>query len=160
MDPIIPESEEHHVREIMTRDVIKVHPEASVSEIARLMSENSISGLPVVDEKDAVLGVVTELDMVLRNTHFKLPAFFTWLDATIYFESSQHIQQRLQRMLGVTAREIMSQPAITIGADATIEELAEIMVDRHVNPIPVIDRGRLAGIVSRADIIRLMVKDA
>ncbi|MBZ5496769.1 MAG: CBS domain-containing protein [Acidobacteriia bacterium] len=160
MDPIVPEAEEYHVRDIMTRAVIKVGPETSVSEIARLMAEHHASGLPVVDEEDRVLGVVTDLDLVVRNTRFKLPAFFTLLNATIYFESAGHIRERLHHMLGTTAREIMSEPPITITADATIEELAEIMLGRHVNPIPVIEEGRLIGIVSRYDIIRSMAKGA
>jgi CBS domain-containing protein len=97
---------------------------------------------------------------VVRNTRFKLPAFFTLLDATIYLESPAHVRQRLQHMLGITAREIMSAPAITIHADATIEELAEIMVNRKVNPIPVVQGERLVGIVSRADVVRAMARGA
>jgi CBS domain-containing protein len=159
MDPIVPEAGQYHVRDIMTRDVIKIHPETSVSEIARLMYEHHASGLPVVDDKDQVLGVVTDLDIVVRNTRFKLPAFFTLLNATIYLESPGHIRERLQHMLGTTAREVMSEPVI-IRADATIEELAEIMVGRRVNPIPVVDEGRLIGIVSRFDIIRSMAQGA
>jgi CBS domain-containing protein len=159
MDPIIPESEQYHVQDIMTRDVVKAGPEASVSEIARLMYEHHLTGVPVVDEAGRVLGIVTELDIVVRNTRFKLPAFFTLLNATIYLESPAHIRERLQHMLGTTAREIMS-PATTIHPEATIEELAEIMVGRHVNPVPVVGEGRLIGIVSRYDIIRAMAKGA
>jgi len=160
MDPIVPESERYRVRDIMTRDVIKVRADTSVSEIARLMFEHHASGLPVVDESDRVLGVVTELDMVVRNTRLKLPAFFTLLNATIYFESAGHFRERLHHMLGTTAREIMTESPITITADATIEELAEIMVGRRVNPIPVVENGLLIGIVSRYDVIRSMARGA
>jgi CBS domain-containing protein len=159
MDPIVPESGQYRVRDLMTREVVKVSPETSVSEIAKLMSEHHASGLPVVDSDDHVLGVVTELDIVVRNTRFKLPAFFTLLNATIYLESPGHIRERLQHMLGSTAREIMSDPAI-ITADATIEELAEIMVGQRANPIPVVEDGRLIGIVSRFDIVRSMAQGA
>jgi CBS domain-containing protein len=156
MNQIIPESEKRHVRDIMTTDVVKVHPDTSVSEIARLMSEHDISGLPVVDENDQVLGVVTELDMIVRNTRFKMPAFIAFLDAIIYLETPGHYRERVERVLGTTAREIMSEPAVTIEPGAAIEELAELMVERRMNPIPVVEAGRLVGIVSRSDIIRLM----
>ena len=136
MDPIIPESEQYRVRDIMTRDVVKISPETSVSDIARLMFEHHLSGLPVVDGEDRVLGVITELDMVVRNTRFKLPAFFTLLNATIYLESPAHIRERLHHMLGTTASEIMSAPAVTITADATIEELAELMMGAASIPSP------------------------
>lgn len=158
MDPINPEPTQYRVRDIMTRDIVKVRPGTSVSDIALLMSQHRISGVPVVDEQDRVLGVVTELDMVVRNTRFKLPAFFTLLNATIYLETPAHIKERLHHMLGLTAREIMSEKAMTITADASIEDLAELMVGRLANPLPVIENGRLAGIVSRSDIVRWMAK--
>jgi CBS domain-containing protein len=156
MDAIVPESRQYLVRDIMTREVIKVGPEANVGSVARIMSEARVSGLPVVDGDERVLGVITELDLVIRNTRFKLPAFFTLLNATIYLESPAHIRERLQHMLGTTAREVMSAPAVVIGGDATIEQLAELMVQRRVNPVPVVDDERLVGIVSRADIVRSM----
>ena len=158
MDPTIPEPTQYFVRDIMTRDIVKVRPDTSVSDIALLMSQHRISGIPVVDEQDRVLGVVTELDMVVRNTRFKLPAFFTLLNATIYLETPAHIKERLHHMLGLTAREIMSEKAMTITADASIEDLAELMVGRQANPIPVVENGGLAGIVSRSDIVRWMAK--
>jgi len=158
MDPTTPEPTRCYVRDIMTRDIVKVTPGTSVSDIALLMSQHRISGVPVVDEQDRVLGVVTELDMVVRNTRFKLPAFFTLLNATIYLEPPAHIKERLHHMLGLTAREIMSEKAMTITVDASIEDLAELMVGRQANPIPVVEDGRLAGIVSRSDIVRWMVK--
>lgn len=158
MATINPESGTGRVRDIMTRDVLSVSPDASVSEIARLMWEHNVSGVPVVDENRQVLGMVTELDLVVRNTRFKLPGFFTLLDATIYFETPAHIRERLKHILGITAGEIMSHPAATIAADATITDLAELMVDRRVTPVPVVENGRLVGIVSRADIVRLMAQ--
>ncbi len=158
MNPIIPEPTQYFVRDIMTRDIVKVRPDTSVSDIALLMSQHRISGVPVVDEQDRVLGVVTELDMVVRNTRFKLPAFFTLLNATIYLETPAHIKERMHHMLGLTAGEIMSEKAMTVTTDASLEDLAELMVGRQANPIPVVENGRLAGIVSRSDIVRWMAK--
>jgi CBS domain-containing protein len=158
MDAILPEPTKYFVRDIMTRDIVKVMPDTSVSEIALLMSQHRISGVPVVDEQDRVLGVVTELDMIVRNTRFKLPAFFTLLNATIYLETPAHLKERLHHMLGLTAREIMSEKVMTVTADASIEDLAELMVGQRANPIPVVENGRLAGIVSRSDIVRWMAK--
>ncbi len=158
MNESMPDIEKRRVRDIMTTNVIKVYPDTSVDKIAQLMIEHDISGLPVVDENDRVLGVVTELDLIVRNTRFKMPAFIAFLDAIIYLETPGHFRERIQHMLGTTAREIMSEPAVTISPDATIEELAELMVDRRVNPIPVVENGRLVGIVSRSDIIRLMAE--
>src|SRR6185503_4900326 len=69
----------------------KVHPDTRVSEIARLMSQHGVSGLPVVDAADRVVGIVTELDMMVRNTHFELPQFIFIFDAMIPLETPGHI---------------------------------------------------------------------
>lgn len=159
MSDTVPESAKRRVGNIMTTDVVKVNPETSVNQIARLMSDRQISGLPVVDDNGQVLGVITELDMIVRNTRFKIPAFFTILDAIIYLERPSQVRKRLEHMLGTTAREIMSSPAFTVSPEATLEELAELMVERRMNPIPVVKANRLVGIVSRSDIIRLMAQD-
>jgi CBS domain-containing protein len=139
--------------------VITVSLTTPVSEIARLMRDNNIGGVPVVDEAGHVVGVVTELDMIVRNTRFKMPAFFTILDMIFYLETPSHYEERLEHILGTTAEEIMSEPAKTISPNATIEQLAEMMVGRRMNPIPVVDNERLVGIVSRSDIVRLMAKE-
>ena len=155
----IPDSAKKRVGDIMSTDVVTVSPDTPVYQIARLMSKHDISGLPVVDENERVLGVITELDMIVRNTRFKVPNFIMVLDSIIYLETPKHFQERLQHVLGVTAREIMSQPAVTIAPDATIEELAGVMVDRRMNPLPVVENDRLVGIISRSDIIRLMAQE-
>lgn len=147
------------VGDIMTTEVMAVQPETRVDEIARLMSQYNISGLPVIDSNNYVVGVVTELDMIVRNTHFKLPGFIFIFDNMIPLEMPGHYRDRLEKVLGTTAGEIMSEPAVTISPAATIEELAELMVDRRMNPIPVVEDDRLVGIVSRSDIIRLMAED-
>jgi len=152
------ETANRRVGDIMTKTVVKVYPDTPVSQIARLMSENDVSGLPVVDHEDHVLGVIKELDLIIRNTRFKLPTFFMILDQLVYLETPKH-RKRLEHMLGTTAEEIMSKPAQTIAPEATIDELAELMVDRRMNPVPVVQDSRLVGIVSRSDIVRLMARE-
>lgn len=151
--------QQRRVGDIMTKEVISVQPNTRVDEIARLMSQHHISGMPVVDADNYVVGVVTELDMIVRNTHFKLPSFIFIFDNMIPLEMPGHYRERLEKVLGTTAHEIMSEPAVTISPNATIEELAELMVGRRMNPIPVVEDDRLVGIVSRSDIVRLMAED-
>ncbi len=155
----LPESAKKRVGDIMNTNVITVQPTTRVSRIAHLMSENDISGLPVVDEKDEVIGVITELDMIVRNARFKMPTYFVILDSIIYLERPKHFNERLQHVLGTTAEEIMSKPPVTISPNSTIEELAGIMVDRRMNPIPVVEDNTLVGIVSRSDIISMMAHE-
>ncbi len=152
----LPESATKRVRDIMVTKVTTVQLSTSVNKIAHLMSDNNISGLPVINDNDEVVGVITEVDLIVRNARFKMPTYFVILDSIIYLERPKHFQERLQHMLGTTAEEIMSKPPSTITPDSSIEDLASLMVDRRMNPIPVVENGKLVGIVSRSDIVRMM----
>lgn len=147
------------VRDLMTSEVVFVPPEAPVSRIARLMHDRAISGIPVVDEDRRVVGMVTDLDLIVRNTRLEPPAFFQILDGRIPLETPGHYQKRLQHMLGTHARDVMTEDVVTIGPDDEVEALAALMVKRRVNPVPVVEAGVLVGVVSRADVIRLMARE-
>jgi len=146
------------VSEIMTTEVVTVEPETTVNLIARLMASRGVSGMPVVDA-GRVVGIVTEQDLVLRNTRLDPPPFFRFLDAQIPLESPAHFEKRLRQMLGTRARDVMTEEVVSVAPDTEVEELARLMVERRVNPVPVIEAGRLVGIVSRADLIRMMARD-
>jgi CBS domain-containing protein len=148
------------VRDIMTTDVVTVRRDTSVNDIAKLMGERDISGIPVVDEAHHVLGIVTELDMIVRNTRLEMPAFVQVLDlARIPLERPGHYRDRLRHMLGTHAADIMTENVVTIGPDDEVEDLAEVMVKRRFNPVPVVENRVLVGIVSRADLIRMMARE-
>jgi len=147
------------VRDIMISDVVAVTAEAPVNRIAQLMCERGISGVPVVDEGGRLVGIVTELDLIVRNTRLDPPAFFLLLDGRIPLESPAHFHRRLQHMLGTRAADVMTQAVVSVGPDTEVEDLAALMVKRGVNPVPVVEGGVLAGIVSRADIVRMMARE-
>lgn len=146
------------VSDVMTRDVATVSPDTPVNEVARVMVRRGVSGVPVV-EKDAVIGVVTELDLIVRNTRLEPPAFFALLDGRIPLETPGHYRKRLQHMLGTQVRDVMTREVHSIAPNEELEALAELMVKRRVNPVPVVEGGRLVGIVSRSDILRTMARD-
>jgi CBS-domain-containing membrane protein len=148
------------VREIMTRDVVTVGPDTPVHRIARLLCDRALSGLPVLDGSGRLVGIVTELDLIVRNTRLEPPAFFQILDGRIPLESPAHFEKRLRHILGTRAADVMTEKVVTVDADQQVEELAALMVSRGVNPVPVVERnGALAGIVSRADIVRTMARE-
>lgn len=147
------------VSQIMTSDVVVAAPDTSVNAIAKLMDARRISGVPVVDREGHVVGIVSELDLIVRNARLEPPAFFQLLDGRIPLETPAHYKKRLQHMLGTQARDVMSEQVVTIGPDQDAEALADLMVKRRVNPVPVVEGDRLVGIVSRADIIRMMARE-
>jgi CBS domain-containing protein len=148
------------VRDIMTTDVVSVKPNTPVNEVAKVMGARDISGVPVVDEAGAVVGIVTELDLIVRNTRLDMPHFLQILDlGAIPLELPSQYQQRLRHMLGTRAEDVMSREVVTIGPDDSVEQLAELMVKRRVNPVPVVEDSRLVGVVSRADLIDMMAAE-
>ncbi len=148
------------VSDIMTTEVVTVKRETPVNEVAQVMGARDISGVPVVDEANHVVGIITELDLIVRNTRLEMPRFIEVMDwGRIPLERPRHAQERLRHMLGTQATDIMTEKVVTIHPDAPVEELAELMVKRRVNPVPVVDEaGKLIGIVSRADLVDMMAE--
>ena len=146
------------VRDIMTGTVLTVKADTSVNDVAKLLGQRDISGVPVVDDQQHVIGIITELDLIVRNTRLEMPRFIEVLDwGRIPLERPSHLRDRLQHMLGTEARDVMTEKVTAVGPDAEVEDLAELMVKQRVNPVPVVDEaGRLIGIVSRADLVDMM----
>lgn len=147
------------VRELMTRDVISVRRDTSVNEVAKLMHRHAISGVPVLDPDGKLAGIVTELDLIVRNSRLELPIFLQIFDASIPLELPGHLQNRLRHILGTCAEDVMTRELHSVGAETEVEELVDLMVKHRANPVPVVEHDALVGIVSRSDLIRMMAAE-
>lgn len=147
------------VRDLMTREVSTVQTETSVNDVARLMSKKDVSGLPVLDAEGRVAGIVTELDLIVRNGRLEIPVFLQLFDAVVPLELPRHLNNRLRHMLGTRAEDVMTREVHSVGPDTEVEDLVDLMVKRRVNPVPVVEDGRLVGIVSRSDLVRMMATE-
>lgn len=140
---------------IMTKEVITVKPADEVEKAARLLLEHKISGLPVVDEENRVVGVISEGDLVIREKEVKAPAFSEVLGGVIFLESQKRFFEELKKTIALTVEELMSRRIFTVDEEATLEEVATIMSKKGVNRVPVVDGdNRLLGIITRQDVIR------
>jgi CBS domain-containing protein len=141
------------VRSVMTSDVVSVTPDTSIKDAAVLLSERGISGVPVCDADGAVVGVLSEADLLVKQGGPRKVSggLFAWLVDTASAPDVAKLQAR-------TAGEAMTSPAITIEASAPVAEAARTMVDRGVNRLPVVEDGALVGIVTRADLVRLFTR--
>jgi len=147
------------VREIMTTDAVTVPPDASVVRIAQLMDGRAISGLPVIDASRKLLGIVTDADLVSRNTRIDSPPVTALAEDGSVAELPPDFRDRLRHKVGTRATDVMTERVLTVGPDEDVETLAEIMVKNGINMIPVVEKGRLVGVASRADVIRWMTRD-
>ncbi|MBT9140199.1 MAG: Hypoxic response protein 1 [Dehalococcoidia bacterium] len=145
-------------REVMTRDVVTVTLTASVTEVARLLVEHKVSGLPVVDEEHRVVGMITEGDLIHRDKKVHMPAFLEILGGVIYLENPQRIVNDLKKMTATKVAEVMTSKVYTVKENASMEDIATIMVERQVNRLPVVGQdGKLVGIISRQDLVKAMI---
>lgn len=147
------------VRDVMTSEVVTVTPVTSIGRIAELMDAHAISGLPVVDEVRRVVGVITDHDLIIRNTKIDPPPFLPLLEGRIPLETPGHFERRVRHMVGSEARDMMSAEVHSIGPDEDVEALAELMIHKHLHLVPVVEGGRLVGVVTRADVIRWMTRE-
>ncbi|HQD51171.1 MAG TPA: CBS domain-containing protein [Defluviitaleaceae bacterium] len=145
-------------KDIMERNVLAIKKDVFVKDIAKIMFDNKISGLPVVDDENKVIGVVTEKDLFLKEKESTFPAYIEFLGSLLFSEEIKKYDEELKKLSQTTAEEIMTREVHTITEDATIEEIANIMVNKNVNRVPVVDKGgRIVGIVSRADMLKTII---
>lgn len=143
------------VGDVMTRTVVSVRSWTPLKEVAQLLIERRISGVPVVDDDGTLLGVVSEGDFLMKEQGAR--AVHHRPLARIFGESRAS-QSTMAKVGALTAGEAMTAPALTITSGRHISEAAAVMTARGVNRLPVVDDGRLVGIVTRADLVRAYVR--
>jgi CBS-domain-containing membrane protein len=141
-------------RDIMTREVVTIRPEASVEELAKLLEERLIGGVPVLDQNGRLVGVVTQSDLVQRSRNLELPPALNILDLHLFLEMPSHFKKRLERLLGDQVKDVMTGDPITVAPDTPVNEIASLMTAKGVHTLPVLEEGKLVGIVGKLDLIR------
>ncbi len=144
-------------KDIMTRDVITVSPDTPVSELAKLLLERRINGVPVVDESGILFGIVTEADLVDQSKMLHIPSMFTFLDSLIFLESPKRLEKEIKKIAGTTVADICTREVVTVDEETPVDMVATLMAEKGVNTIPVMRDKRIVGIVGRGDIIRSLV---
>ncbi|WP_017718874.1 CBS domain-containing protein [Kamptonema formosum] len=145
------------VADVMTRDPIVVRPETPLQEAIQILAERRIGGLPVVDSGGKLVGIISETDLMWRETGATPPPYIMLLDSLIFLENPARYERELHKALGQTVGEVMSPGAITATPDKPLREAAKLMHDRGINRLPVLDSaGHVIGILTRGDIVRAM----
>lgn len=141
------------VRDVMQPDVVTVTPETPLEKAIEIMLARRISGLPVVDAAGGVIGILTEGDLLRRietGTQLEMPGWRAWL-AGPGRGARDYVRTHARQV-----SEVMTRPVITVPADTELSEIVALMESRRIKRVPVLEGGRLAGIVSRADLLRAL----
>jgi CBS domain-containing protein len=140
-------------REFMQTSPLTVSPELSVADLAKLLLEQETDGACVVDDGGGLIGVVTTMDLVFQEKRVHLPSFFAFMDAMLPLGLDQ-TEAELRKIGATEVREIMSAGVIKVGPETRLDEVATLMVEKHLTLVPVVDGGRLVGVVTKPGLLR------
>src|SRR5512146_3385632 len=133
--------------DVMTRDVITVRAETNVRELAELFARHRISCCPVVDANGDLIGIVTETDLIEQDKNLHIPTVISLFDWVIYLESEKKFEKELKKMTGQTVGDIYTREVETVVPTTPISDVADIMSSKKINSLPVIDGGKIVGVV-------------
>jgi CBS domain-containing protein len=146
------------VREIMDTDIVSVRPEDDVESVLRLLRSHDLPGVPVVDERNRCVGIVTESDLVIADEQgdLHLPHYIELFGGVVYLEPLKHFNDRLRKVFASKVGDMMSAEPATITAGASVEDAARLIAIKRHNRLPVVEDGRLVGVVTRLDVLEAL----
>ncbi|MBS4534818.1 CBS domain-containing protein [Clostridium sp. D2Q-14] len=141
-------------RDIMTKEVITVSEEENIENATKLLIKNKISGVPVVNEDNKVVGIVTETDLIFKDKDISIPSYVPLLGGFILLDSVKKFENELKKVAAYKVKDLMSTPAIKVEEDDEVRKVVNLMLDKRINRVPVIDEeGKIKGIIARSDIL-------
>ena len=146
------------VKDIMSTDVKTIGPDSSVEEAAEILSNNNISGLPVV-EGENLLGIVSESDLIVKDKKLHFPDYINVIGGIIYLESYKKFKEEFKKFVAVKVEDLMTKKVVTVGPEDSVEDAATIMSDEDINRLPVVEGNKLVGIITRGDIVRDLARN-
>ena len=141
-------------RDIMSPNVVTVAKDLSIRELSEKFLAHQVNGFPVVDEGGAVIGMVTEKDLIERNRNLHIPTVVSLFDAVFYVESDKKFEEEVRRLTGTQVADIYTSKVVTIPPDMPLSEITNLMAEKGVHSLPVVDGGSLVGIIGKVDVIR------
>jgi len=145
------------VKDIMTKELITFSPDTEIVQAAGLLLENRINGAPVIDAQGKLVGVLCQSDLIAQQKKFPIPSFFTFLDGLFTMSSLKQIERQVKKMAATTVAQAMTPNPVSVHPDTGIEAVAALMVDNKFHTLPVVDAGRVVGIVGKEDILKTIV---
>lgn len=140
----------------MTKEVIFFSPDTPISEASRTLLDKRINGCPVLDASGKLVGVLCQSDLVAQQKKLALPTVFTLLDGLVSMTSRSGLDREMEKIAALTVGQAMSTNPTTVAPDTSVEQVATLMVERGFHTIPVVQDGKVAGVIGMEDILRLV----
>ncbi len=146
-----------NAKDIMTTDVITVQNETSVAELAKILTDNNISGAPVLSANGELIAIATENDLIDQSKKLHIPTVITIFDSVFYLENPDKMEKEMKKMAGTTVADICSGPVTNISPDTPLDEIATIMTEKNIHTLPVLDNSKLVGVIGKKDVIKTLM---
>lgn len=147
-------------KDIMTMDVIVANRSDSIADVAQLLIKEKIGGVPVVSEDKEVVGIISETDIMKKEKYVEDPQVLNLLQGLIFLSDFKQMEEDMKRVAAYKVEELMSTDIITVHENDTFDDVANVMIKKSVNRVPVVDSdNKLKGIICRYDIIRAMYNE-
>ena len=149
------------VRDIMDPDPVTVGEDATVEEVIAVLRRHELPGVPVVNDGGRCTGILTEADLVIADDEreLHLPHYISVFGGLVFLEPLERFEQRLRKAFAATARDMMSTDPDTVAPDATVHEAGRAITRAGHNRLPVVEHGRLVGVVTRVDVLDALVRE-
>jgi CBS domain-containing protein len=149
------------VRDIMDPELVTVSPEDDIETLVHLLRRHELPGVPVVNEGGRCVGMVTEADLVISDEQgdLHLPHYIELFGGVVFLEPLRRFEERLRKAVGLSVKDIMTSELTTIEPDAGVHEAGRIIAQSGHNRLPVIEHGRLIGVVTRVDVLEALTRE-
>ena len=144
-------------KDIMTTDVIVANKNDIIANVANLLIKEKIGGLPVVDEENKVVGIISETDIMKKESHVDSPRMLNFIQGIIFLDDMKKVEDEMRAIAAYKVEDLMSKDIITVNENDTFDYVANVMINKSINRVPVVDENNfLKGIICRYDIIKAM----
>ena len=144
-------------KDIMTTDVIVANKNDIIANVANLLIKEKIGGLPVVDEENKVVGIISETDIMKKESHVDSPRMLNFIQGIIFLDDMKKFEDEMRAIAAYKVEDLMSKDIITVNENDTFDYLANVMINKSINRVTVVDENNfLKGIICRYDIIKAM----
>ncbi len=148
------------VKDIMTREVKSVSPETEITQAAKLLLSERINGVPVVSRAGELVGILCQSDLIAQQKSIPIPSLFTLLDGYIPLTFLNRLDKEVEKIAATKVDNAMTPDPVTVNSDTGIEKVAALMVGKNYHTLPVVDDGKLVGIVGKEDVLRTLLTEA
>lgn len=144
-------------KDIMTTDVIVANKNDIIANVANLLIKEKIGGLPVVDEENKVVGIISETDIMKKESHVDSPRMLNFIQGIIFLDDMKKFEDEMRAIAAYKVEDLMYKDIITVNENDTFDYVANVMINKSINRVPVVDENNfLKGIICRYDIIKAM----